>query len=413
MKKGMAAEILIFMTAVIISIVLSTLLFNIFLPFKRVDIDKEKNTYLLLNALKTAKVYVESSLDFSVYQTVYNNSRYGGYHNISEVLTMKNELLPLCKKYLDQQPGCVKPNVKEENESIHTGLEKGEASYNVYPAGLLQCVLSMLRRGDTGEIYDGLSQSHLKDIKCKFEYTTVNGLKGFQKDHGLDETGELNDETLEKLEGIFTSKWGDCSKFFFGCEDNVKKMVFWKAVPSEQDLLNELKKGIKEMMESYLKEDYNFLDERVNLPVYENNDITIEKKDYGFLNITLKSSDSISITKEYPREMERINMQVSSNMSKGYPIRYTDLYEIAKDTFNELKLPYRYNCDSYIPGDKLKYKESLSGFTIDAEVFDREESPCKLTVKVSIEDTTMAFPVFNGTDVSFEPVTFEYLAEIT
>jgi hypothetical protein len=243
---------------------------------------------------------------------------------------------------------------------------------------------------------------------------TEKGLKGFQKDHGLLETGKVDDETFEKLQEVFVSKWGNCSQFFYGCESPVKTMVFWEdsAIPDEQKVLKELKKAIKNKMEAYTSKDYSFMDEYVNLPVYDDKDMIIEKKDYGFLNITLKSNDSVSITKEDRKLKERINMQMSSEISKEYPIRYMDLYEIAKQTFSDMKTPNAYNCSDHIPGDKLKHKESLSGFVINAEVWEKEDAPCELLVKVSIEDSTRTFPVFNGTDISFEPVSFEYLVEI-
>ncbi len=408
MKKGMAPQIYLAMTLIIMVIILATLLFDIFGAGKKVEMEETKNTYVLLNALKTAKLYVESSLDFSVYQSVYNNSRYGGYYDISPpVQTMTNELLPLCLEHMKKYEGCREGATDRWGESLYVGPKMGEEFYNTYPVGLLQCILSRLRSQDTGEIYyylRDMGRGNVKQIDCDFGEVTDKGLRGFQKDYGLEETGVLNSETLEKLEGVFVSKWGDCSKFFFGCEDRIKDMVFWQTIPSEQKVLEELKKAIKNKMGEYTSKDYNFMEEYVKLPVYEESDITFERKDYGFLNIILKSSDYISVTEEDKKIMERINMRISPDMSKEYPIRYLDLYEIAKQTFNDVEnLKYT----DYIPGDKIKHKEKLSGFVIDVEVFD------EFILKISIKDITRTFPVFNGTGVSFEPVSFEYLTRIT
>lgn len=408
MKKGMAPQIYLAMTLIIMFIILATLLFDLFGAGKKVEMEETKNTYVLLNALKTAKLYVESSLDFSVYQSVYNNSRYGGYYDISPpVQTMTNELLPLCLEHMKKYEGCREGATDRWNESLYVGLKMGEEFYNTYPVGLLQCVLSRLRSQDTGEIYyylKDVDRGNVKQIDCDFGEVTDKGLRGFQKDYGLDETGVLNSETLEKLEEVFVSKWGDCGKFFFGCEDRIKDMVFWQTIPSEEEVLAELKKSIESKMGKYTSKDYNFMEEYVKLPVYEESDITFERKDYGFLNIILKSSDYISVTEEDKKIMERINMRISPDMSKEYPIRYMDLYEIAKQTFNEVNnLKYA----DYIPGDKIKHKEKLSGFVMNVEVFD------EFILKTSIKDITRTFPVFNGTKVSFEPITFEYLVRIT
>ncbi|MCK4335112.1 MAG: peptidoglycan-binding protein [Candidatus Aenigmarchaeota archaeon] len=409
MKKGMAPQIYLAMTLIIMFIILATLLFDLFGAGKKVEMEETKNTYVLLNALKTAKLYVESSLDFSVYQSVYNNSKYGGYYDISPpVQTMTNELLPLCLEHMKKYEGCLEGATDRWNETLYADLKyEGEEYFDIYPVGLLQCILSRLRSQDTGEIYyylKDVDRGNIKQIDCDFGEVTDKGLRGFQKDYGLEETGVLNSETLEKLEGVFVSKWGDCSKFFFVCEDRIKDMVFWQTIPSEQKVLEELKKAIKNKMVEYTSQDYNFMEEYVKLPVYEESDITFERKDYGFLNIILKSSDYISVTEEDKKIMERINMRISPDMSKEYPIRYLDLYEIAKQTFNEVEnLKYA----DYIPGDKIKHKEKLSGFVIDVEVFD------EFILKISIKDITRTFPVFNGTGVSFEPITFEYLVQIT
>lgn len=420
MKKGIASEMYLAITVVVIFIVLGTLLFNIFGPIKTVDIEETKNTYVLVNALKAAKLYTESSLDFSVYQSVYNNSRHGGYYDISQLPAaqkMTNELLPLCKKYMDKYAGCVAPATKEANSFIHAGLKRGD--FNTYSVGLLQCVLSRLRDESTGETYYGLTQGELKQIDCDFGEVTERGLKGFQKDHGLSETGELDSGTIDKLNGVFVSKWGDCSKFFSGCPDSIKTMVFWEgqgtvANPNEQKILGELKEAIKNGMGKYTGQDYGFMDEQVKLPVYGDADMIVAKG-AGFLEINLTNGEMISITKEDKKTMERINLRISPNISKYYPIRYVDLYETAKAAFQQASTEAKKkSCESYAPGDKIAnmHRELVSGFVVDAEVFDNTDTPCKLIVRVTVKDTARTYPVFNGTAVSFEPVSFEFLVNM-
>jgi hypothetical protein len=417
--KGMAPETYLAFTIIIIFIVLGSLVTNIFFATKTVDLEFTKDTYALVNALKAAKVYDEASLDFSVYQAVYNNSRYGGYYDISQVVNkMTNELYPKCKVIMDKFINCSNTTGKEAGGKIHTGLKwEGTKYFDTYPVGLLQCILSRLRREDNGQIYYGLKWDQITQLDCDFKDVTESALKGFQKDHGLSETGVVDSATLKKLEEVFVSKWGDCSKFFDGCQDNIRYMIPWERTgtsvnPDENKIISELKAAIINEMGKYTKTDYNFMEQYVKLPVYKTQGIEV-KKGTGFLNISLKSDEPISVTKEDRKLLERINLRMSPNISKEYPIRYLDLYAAAVTAFQEvIDKAKEKNCDEYIGGDKIKHKEQITGFVIDAEVFDKIEAPCQLIVKVSVKDTIRPFPVFNSTDVAFETVSLEYLVRV-
>lgn len=415
----MAPETYLAFTIIIIFIVLGSLVTNIFFTTKTVDIEVTKDTYSLVNALKAAKVYSEASLDFSVYQAAYNNSRYGGYYNISNVINkMTNELYPKCKVIMDKFQNCSNITSKEAGGKIHTGLKWEEEKYfDTYPVGLLQCILSRLRDKDDGKIYYDLKKNDISQLDCDFKNVTENATKGFQKDYGLKETGEVNAETLEKLKEVFVSKWGDCSKFFDGCEDSIRYLIPWERTgtsvnPDEDKIINELNLSIINEMAKYTKSDYSFMEQYVKLPVYKAQDTEV-KKGTGFLNISLKSNEPISVTKEDRKLLERINLRMSPNISKEYPIRYLDLYAMAVKAYQEVNTEdIKSKCNDYIGGDKIKHREEVSGFVIDAEIFDKVEAPCQLTVLVSVKDTIRAFPVFNSTDVAFEPVSFEFLVKI-
>lgn len=422
--KGVGADIIYISMSFIVFVVVFALLFaNIFTVTSRVDLHGQDNTYVLVNALKSARLYAQSSMDFSFYQAAYNNSLQGGYYDISGVEVMSNELLPLCQKQMEKYEGCREGEDNLWGETIYTGMEfKGTEHFNRYPVGLLQCILSRLRDKDTGEVYYNLRDERIKDngfaikqIDCDFGTVTDKGVKGFQEDYGLDVTGNVDSKTLDKLREVFLSKWGDCSKFFSGCQDNVKYMVFWKEsggdiVPGEEKLIEELKPIIRKMMYQYTKGGYEFLGEYVRLPIYEESGINLEETGYGFLNVTLESQDGISLTRERTDLKERVNLRLSSTVNNVYPLRYpsgirdmgAEMYWDAKD----------FDCGYFIPGDKPKHRESISGFVVDAEVWEKEDSPCELVVKVTVTDTTRLLPVHNGKEVSFEPVTLEFLVHV-
>ena len=424
MKKGVAPEMLLAFTLVISFMILWALVSNLFLTTKTVDLEETQNTYVLVNALKTAKVYIESSLDLSVYQAAYNNSRHGGYADISQLPPgnkMGNVLITICEKEMERFQKCGTAS-GEQDKKIHTDLKKND--HDLRPVGLLQCILARMRDKNTGEIYYGLSsydRQKVRQIDCDFGEVTEKGLRDFQEDQVLTVNGKVDDATLQRLKEVFMTQWGDCGQFFDGCEDKNRTLVFWEiygagTTPNEQKILDELKSSLKNEMAKYTKNDYGFMDEYVKLPNYGDGDIKIERSpDSNFLKINLTNQDMVSVTEENMVTMERINMRLSPNITKEYPIRYFDFYDMGKEAFQNVKkviAEANKDCASYIPGDEIMHNSLLSGFAVDAEVFDILETPaCSLILKVAIKDETKTFPVFTGKEVSFEPIAFEFLVK--
>ncbi|MEM5871902.1 MAG: peptidoglycan-binding domain-containing protein [Candidatus Aenigmatarchaeota archaeon] len=417
--KGVASNIYLAFSILIVVIVLGGLIYNLFF-IKTATIEETKDTYALINALKAAKLYTEASLDFSVYQSVYNNSLYGGYYDLSQLpqtRKMTNELFPRCEKIMKKYEGCstqTKPQYKDKK--IFEGLKyEGKNYFDTYPVGLLQCILANLRRESDGKIYYDLKKEEVAQIDCDFKNVTKNALKGFQKDYGLSETGVVDKQTIEKLKEVFVSKWGDCSKFFDDCTDNIRTLVVWESFgsnfdPNEDKLLDELKKAIANMLSKYTSSEYNFMEYYVQLPQYSESNIIIQKK-LGFLNTTIKSDDMFSITTWDVKNIERINLKIPSEITKNYPIRYLDLYDISIEKYKEVLKNYgNVKCDEYIFGDKIYHKKEISGFVINAEVFEVEKP--NMLIRFNINDTTKPFPVFNGKDVLYDYINIEFLIKI-
>jgi len=417
LKKGIAPEVYVAFTILIILIVLGTLIVGIFFPAKEVDIEFIRDSYAMINALKTARLFTETSLDFSVYQTIYNNSRYGGYFDISQVppeRKITNELFPKCNKIMKNFDGCTTKTKKEyKDRKIFEGMKyEDEKYFNIYPVGLLQCILSNLRNEKTGEIYYGLKKDDIKQIDCDFKDVTEKAVKGFQEDNGLPSTGVVDKQTIEKLKEVFASKWGDCSKFFDDCEDNIRTLLVWEPQsPDENKMIEELKKGIANEMAKYTQDYYNFMEYYVQLPNYPESKIEI-KNQTGFLNVSINSDDMFSITSENFKEIEKINLKISPEISKNYPIRYIDLYKLGREIYNKISNELAgKKCEEFFYGDKIYHKKDISGFVVDAEIFDMETS--NLIVRVHLNEVTKPYPIFNGKDTSFEYIKLEFLIKLT
>jgi hypothetical protein len=415
-KKGIAPEVYVAFTILIILIVLGTIIVGIFFPVKEVNIEFIRDSYAMINALKTARLFTETSLDFSVYQTIYNNSRYGGYFDISQLppeRKMTNELFPKCINAMSKFEGCKPQHTKHQDKKIFEGMKyEGEKYIDTYPVGLLQCILSNLRNEKTGEIYYGLKKDDIKQIDCDFKDVTEKAVKGFQEDNGLPSTGVVDKQTIEKLKEVFVSKWGDCSKFFDDCEDNIRTLVVWEPQsPDENKIIEELKKGVANEMAKYTKDYYNFMEYYVQLPNYPESKIEI-KNQPSFLNVSINSDDMFSITSENFKEIEKINLKISPEISKNYPIRYIDLYRLGREIYNDIsnKLAGK-KCEDFFYGDKIYHKKDISGFVVDAEIFDKKSS--NLIVRVHLNEVTKPYPIFNGKDTSFEYIKLEFLIKLT
>jgi hypothetical protein len=179
----------------------------------------------------------------------------------------------------------------------------------------------------------------------------------------------------------------------------------WDSVLGENEFVSNVKAEILKNMNSYTSKGYMFLDlPLVYLPEYEekNNELSESDSDVKIL----LSGTKLRITKK--DEQEVIVLESSSDMEKVYEIDLFGMYRKAKDVFGPVKST---SCD--VVGDQTKEED---GFEINQKVLSKSGSgpTCRADVKVSItEENPKEFPVFNGTGVSFEPVTFEYLVGIT
>lgn len=184
----------------------------------------------------------------------------------------------------------------------------------------------------------------------------------------------------------------------------------WEKVLEEGEFVSNVKTEILKNMDSYTYTDYRFLDlHSVRLPQYKEKDIELAESDGG-IGVYF-SGGVISVSKR--DEQEVIVLESSLSMGKIYEIDLFGMYDKARQFYNQV----RNSCESFSDADVGKERETHEGdFEITQKVLslDKTATSCKGEVRVSItEEDPREFPVFNGTDVSFEPVSFEFLVEIT
>lgn len=160
-----------------------------------------------------------------------------------------------------------------------------------------------------------------------------------------------------------------------------------------------LKTKISENLKKYAEKGYNFLGKIIRLPAYEESGMVIEELADGGLNVTAKGEGNVYFEEITTVSMERksIKLEVSSNLERIYDSKFFPLHDKSVEVLNGIT---DCNDGKRIEGD---YEVVLEA--------DKDVKPC--IVNVSVTDISEEFPVFNGTDVSFEPVTFEYLVGIT
>jgi hypothetical protein len=172
-----------------------------------------------------------------------------------------------------------------------------------------------------------------------------------------------------------------------------------KDLPSNADVLKEmLASKISMNMKKYTMQGYDFIDKTINLPTYEEGMIKIEKMSDGELNISALGGGNIYYEEIKTGQMENelIRLELSSYLEKIYDFRFFSLYEKAVDISKEVK-----SCQD------SKRTDGSYGIVLDA---NQTVKPC--SVKVTVTDTSKKFPLYNGTDVSFEPISFEFLVKV-
>lgn len=177
----------------------------------------------------------------------------------------------------------------------------------------------------------------------------------------------------------------------------------WDNSLDENNFVSNVKAEILKNLNSYTSKGYMFLDlSLVYLPNYEGKNTELSELD-SKVKISL-TGGNIRISKK--DEQEIITLESSSDMERAYEIDFFGMFRKARNVFGPVRSTF---CD--VVGNQIKKED---GFVINQTVLSKSGSGpnCRATVKVSIEDSTRTFPVFNGTDISFEHISFEYLVEI-
>ena len=279
----------------------------------------------------------------------------------------------------------------------------------------MQCILSNLNE----KYYESA-------IDCDFGPITKDAITKFQKDNGLAETGDTNEQTIQKLKEKF--KWDNCGDFFNDCSN--KGLVYWRQAPTPEEINQNLKKSIQENIDRYFEDSEALTDtsetthitrvffgKKVEMPFVSvesleiNDDITKVTVDNPDKNNIILESNRISIQnedvenqppslqselQEIQEKGEYIVVRISPRVEKTFNMQYLSLYEKAAAIFNDQTL----TCTE-------KTEESNN---IKTEITIHENSPCIL--KVTITDTSMEVPVFNGQKVSLENIKFVFLKEL-
>ena len=344
--------------------------------------------YVMKNAIDSSKAYMRASLDYSVYQALYDVSKKGGLSDSQSAQVFTNKLEPIIS--------CAKTEKR---------LGETERIIGCVP-GKLGCSSSDGKEAYINEGYDvGLFQFLLKNLgynvaaDCKFGKNSMENLKEFQKAKNLQESGFLDATTVNKLRESFA--YDNCGDYFYGCSNSFS--VFWSTAPKEDEVKNAVKKEIVKNINLYTAKGYTFIDVAlVYLPAYSEDKSTFSQED-KVVKVSL-SGDNIKVSKK--DEYEAIYLESSSEMENIYGIDFFGMYRKAISIFSYVKGK---GCDAIANEEKTE-----DGFKIMIKVIDKKTSPkCSAETKVSVtEENPKKYPVFNGLGVSFEPIVFEFLVKL-
>ncbi len=164
------------------------------------------------------------------------------------------------------------------------------------------------------------------------------------------------------------------------------------------DLKGKLASKISENMKKYTEREFNFIGKIARLPTYDKNMLTIEKFGENDLNVSATGNGNIYFEETTTVQMEKkyIRLELSSYLERIYSFNFFGLYEKALEFSNKIN-----ECEDEKIIDGI-YEISLAT--------DQNKKPCN--VKVSVKDVSQTFPVFNGREVAFEPVVFEFLVSV-
>lgn len=363
------------------------------------------DVYVIKNGMNLANVYLQNSLDYSVYQAMYDNGLRGGWKEIppgfqhAENLSCNYNCGLTEEKIGGKLLGC--------GDGAYGCSEGDENSENYNDqVGKLQCILSNLR--DSGG-----SPYYAIGIDCKFGPGSLEAVKKFQKENGWEETGVVNASTVNSLQEKFLSNWDNCNDFFKDCKGRAKS--YWQETasglsPSKKDLNDSLKSAITENLNNYVEGGYKFLSKYYALPTFKTGGISINDLDDG-TEVFASSNKSISFHDviEHETGEERISIEATPKLGDTYNMGYFKLYEKSSEVFNELKSK---QCPDLKKDDKPKDNFKDNNYVINVIVVDKRDTPCEATLKINVTDLSSKFPVFNGVDVTFEPVSMIFFLKI-
>lgn len=348
--------------------------------------------YVMKNALDASGVYLETALDYSAYQAMYDVAKRSGLKETSGSQTVANNLAPSLPTTqscatsdkrigeTDEVIGCVPGKFGcSESEGKEAYINEG------YQVGLLQFLLKHL----------GYSMA----VDCQFGKTSLEKMKQFQKSNVLEESGAADSEAVKKLTELFA--YDNCGDYFSGCSNRVS--VFWDGTLNEDGLKSALEAEITKNLNMYTAKDYMFLDlPLVHLPQYEEKNTIVTEGPKGVKVSVAGGKLSMSKRDDY----EIISVKAPSSMDRFYEVDFFGMQRKAQYIYKNIKLkPCSEVSDESIEED---------GFKIDIKIQSQKLEPeCQKDIRVSItEENPKKFPVFNGREASLEPISFEFLLNV-
>ncbi|MCK5022914.1 MAG: hypothetical protein KAS04_01945 [Candidatus Aenigmarchaeota archaeon] len=206
---------------------------------------------------------------------------------------------------------------------------------------------------------------------------------------------------------------------------NVAKNGGWETQKNElntdeNSIMDAIKKKIVENFEKYAAKDYSFLGKSVRIPPLENAKLEINKIVDGVIKVKAEGNKNIYFEEKVSTPMERRNvvMGISSTIERAYESDILMLHYIAKNFMDEVNSKSIY-CGSL--SDSYDETEERTGFVgkkfevrKKVEKFSKSDSYCQATLNITVSaKEPKLLPVFNGTEVSYEPVEFKFKIEVS
>ena len=181
--------------------------------------------------------------------------------------------------------------------------------------------------------------------------------------------------------------------------------------PSKEDLNNSLRSAITENLNKYVSGGYTFLSKYYILPEFKPDQITISEPGDA-TKVSASSDRNILFHDVIQHETgeERISIESTPKLGNTYTFDYFDLYEKSSGIFRKVKST---SCDVLNEGDERTTTEGDYKYTQRVLSKASSASTCIAEVRVNVTGADpKKFPVFNGTDVSFEPVSMVFVVKI-